>query len=418
MTRYSYLLSISPLIFLFFWLMSIITIHQKEVQAFNSWVLQKQVNYAADAAVEELRLYSNNTALDYLDQTINIDTSYCIDEFESILCQELGYEPTKDYKDYVGRNYIKVLLLCTEKGFYPYMVQPVRYADYKTTDPSERVLNQAEVASDKTHRGFQQLPDSNADYAKVSELVSYPMMPYSGEFNLSLIPDGTPEKDLLVAGQRYAVTLAADKIYTCEYVENPIEENNDIIQGVSILKDVNKQQVKPSKGTQLQIREIINRSVETFLRSAIYSVYNNEQASTVILPAGLDTIHGGQGIQGPCILAVVDTTTQGNLKTALFGIGGATISETDYILAWQDASGNRRWISTSMLKHAGYTIKDGVLDTYPTSGGTIPTKLSTDLQGIENAKVYNSPFKAAEAGYDEYWGIMGIQEWKNWEREF
>ena len=412
MTRYNSLLIIAPLIFTIFWLMSLVTIHQKEITAFNSWVLQKQVNYAADAAVEELRLYSENANLDYMSRTINIDSSYAIDEFESILCKELGYEPTKEYKDFVGRNYIKVLLLCTENGFYPYLWQPVRYADYKTKDPEEIDLNQAEAATDTTHTGVRKVYDETADYAKVSEFISYPLMPYSGEFNIDLLPDGSKEKELLQPGRKYAVTLTCDKIYHCEYADNPSDESNPIIQGVTTLKDENLQEVKPSEGTVLQMRGIINASVETFLRSAIYSAYNNEQPSTVILPSGIDTIHGGQGILGPCVLAIVDTSQSNNIYNASFGIGGATVQETDYILAWKNTAGgtnNRYWVSTSMLKNAGFDIQNGTL--VMRDGSDIPEYLVEDLQGIENAKVYNSPFKAAEAGYNEYWGIMGNQKW-------
>lgn len=406
MTRYNSLFLLAPLLFCIFWLSSLVFIHQKEVTAFNSWVLQKQVNYAADAAAEELRVYSENSGLDYMTETIEVDTSYAVDEFESVLCKELGYESTSDYKAYVGRNYIKCLFLCTERGFYPYFNQPVRYADFETRDP-------AEIDDASTHTGYRKSTDSSADYATVKELVAYPMQPYVGTFNISLIPSGSEEASILKPGQEYAVTLACNKIYTCEYADSTDDEN-PIIQGVTTIKNENMQVVTPEEGTVLQMRQIINHSVENFLRSVIYTTYNNDQASTVILPSGLDTIHGGNGITGPCVLAVVDTSQQANFYNALFGIGGTTIKETDYVLAWKTTDGHRYWVSTSMLKHAGYDIKDGkLIDSTTGSEVDSASKIAQDLAGIANAKVYNSPFKAADAGYDMYWGVMGEQKWKD-----
>ena len=410
MNRYNALLTLAPILFSIYWLMSLVGIHMKEVHAFNSWLLQKQVNYAADAAVEELRLYSENANLDYMSDTINIDSSYAVDEFESILCQELGYLPTRERKDYIGRNYIKMLLLCTERGFYPYMSLPIKYADYRTADPIEQDLSQAEASLDETHTGVKKNLESGADYSKLTGFISYPMMPYAGTFNIDLLPEGSVEKSLLKAGQMYAVTLTADKIYQCEYLDNPEDPDNQIIQGVTTLKDTQHQEVKPEEGTVLQMRSIINKSVEEFLRAAIYDIYNNEQSSTVILPSGLDTIHGGNGIQGPCVLAVVDTSTDRNMSNALFSIGGATVQKTDFILAWNNGD-HRYWVSTSMLKHSGYTVTDSGIEAI--DGSEVPEKIQKDLVGIENARVYNNPFKAADAGYDEYWGIMGNQIWKD-----
>lgn len=363
MTRYNILFTIIPLLFVLYWLSSLITIHGKEVESFNTWLLAKQVNNASDAAVEEMRMYSENMDIDYLTASIEIDPTAAVREFESMMCDNLQLPVTQETMDYVANNYIKILLLCTNDGFYPYM--------------------NVGVTEDK------------------KAFISYPMIPYTGRF-LNYDP---ADVGIIDESQEYAFTLAKDKLYKCEYITTS-DSGKVALNMVTTVKN-GDDVYSPSDSVKQQISERITENVEYFLRSAIYSTYSNEDASTVIIPSGLDTINGGQGINGPTALAIVDTSGHNmDIYKAAFGVGGSVINKNDPILAWQWAADDpnpshkipgtdkpkKVWAYSSDLKKTGWIAADG-------------TYVAAYAEALKNAIVFQTPFAAAEHGYDQCWEV-------------
>jgi len=359
MTRFNILFTIIPLLFITYWYTSIVHLHTNEVEALNTYMLSLQVNNAADAAVEELRMYSENTDIDYMTASINVDPTAAVNEFESMMCNNLQLPITRDTMDFVANNYIKILLICIDNGFYTYMNQGVN----------------------STKKAF----------------ISYPMLPYTGHLNLydpadeGIIDDS---EDKL-----YAMTIPCDKLYECTYAEN--EAGAISVQAVTTVKNGAEVYV-PSPSVKQQMRDSINDSVEYFLRSAIYETYSSSEPSTVIMPSGVDTIHGGQGIDGPTVFAVVDTTHENrNPYKAAFGVGGSSVIKNDPIVAWIEPASDSQpyarkyWAWQSQLEDRGWMDKDG--------DGNY--KDPEHAQMLQNAVIFSTPFEAAEHGYNQSWEV-------------
>lgn len=106
--------------FLIYW----VRIYQNELVAFDEFVLDKQVNYAADAAVEEL-LETGDTDQDYnKGDYMVVEPELAVIEFTSILAEDFNLVPTDYTRQMIQEKYIKTLLVCTWDGVYAYWYQP------------------------------------------------------------------------------------------------------------------------------------------------------------------------------------------------------------------------------------------------------------------------------------------------------
>lgn len=107
--------------FLIYW----IRIYENELIAFDEFVLDKQVNYAADAAVEEL-LNTGDTDQDYNEgKYMVVEPELAVTEFTSILTEDFNMVPTDFTRTMIQQKYVKSLLICTWDGVYAYWLQPV-----------------------------------------------------------------------------------------------------------------------------------------------------------------------------------------------------------------------------------------------------------------------------------------------------
>lgn len=107
-------------LFMIYW----VQIYQNELVAFDEFVLDKQVNYAADAAVEEL-LMTGDTDQDYnKGEYMVVEPELAVIEFTSILAEDFNLVPTDYTRQMIQEKYIKTLLVCTWDGIYAYWYQP------------------------------------------------------------------------------------------------------------------------------------------------------------------------------------------------------------------------------------------------------------------------------------------------------
>lgn len=107
-------------LFFIYW----IQIYQNELVSFDEFVLDKQVNYAADAAVEEL-LMTGDTDQDYNNgDYMVVEPELAVIEFTSILAEDFNLVPTDFTRQMIQEKYIKTLLVCSWDGVYAYWYQP------------------------------------------------------------------------------------------------------------------------------------------------------------------------------------------------------------------------------------------------------------------------------------------------------
>ena len=112
------------LMFLVFYVSFWVKLGESERVSLNEYVLEKQVNHASDAAVDEL-LDSANLEQDYNSDAILVQPDIAVREFTTILAKSLGYGVTDKSLQEVQNNYIKALLVCGWDGVYAYYTQPV-----------------------------------------------------------------------------------------------------------------------------------------------------------------------------------------------------------------------------------------------------------------------------------------------------
>lgn len=304
MSRHFVITLVIPIGFAIVWLISCVTFQRKEITSFESWLLTKQVNYASDAAIAELLVMNPDIDLDYNSTTVTVLPDPAVDEFASMLCEELQL-PTNDFnKKYVLNVYTKVLIVATNNGYYVY----------------------------------QSMKDSDHD----AEFVSTPKLPYAA----SAFINGT---------QRfYAVTLSKDHVYYSTFNSG----GNRELQSINYMTE--ETNGAPFSAGDLQtMSDIINNCVSDSLQEALVDAYGNTTGKTVEIPAAINSIKGSQPIVGPTVLAVVDTSGYKiGINAMAYGIGGAQIISLDPCVCWTDPGGVKWWAHSSALKRSSYDTGD------------------------------------------------------------
>lgn len=118
MTKVIHIVAWVPLIYAAFFMIYFIRIYQNELVSLDEYILEKQVNYAADAAVEEL-LYTSHLDQDYnKGEYITIEPSLAVNEFTSIMCYYYDMIPNDYSYNYIQQHYFRALLVCAWDGVY------------------------------------------------------------------------------------------------------------------------------------------------------------------------------------------------------------------------------------------------------------------------------------------------------------
>ena len=380
MSKYSIITLFSPLIFSVFWLITLIQFQRNEVSAFESWVLTRQVNFASDAAIEELRTKSPDVALNIEEKSPTVNPDVAVEEFASMLCDNFGLPDNQFNRDRICRRYVKCLCVCTNYGYYIYMSKQVT---------------------------------GHGDTTPTWEFVSWPILPYVDEL------------DSLGYG-KVAVTLNKDYIYEVEK-----DTSTSTYYNVRRHEAAAGVPYEMTEAEKLKASEIINNTVTNTMMRALYSEYGNKSDQTIELPAAFDTITGAQIINNTTVLGIVDTTGRAiGIETVAFGVGGTQIKEADPIIGWYGP--NPKWLFDQLELSPSGIDEDLYNNKYKINNRTSPTmglpyskwwtttsklkRLCKDknwsinyvLAGLESErKIFDTKYQAAAAGYDECWAIMG-----------
>lgn len=108
-----------PLITIVFFLLYFIYFWQEERVAYEDFTLQKKVNYAADAAVDEM-LFTGDLGTDYATTYKNVQPDLGVQEFEIVLLESLGMPTTEKNRDWLEQHYLKSVVICAYDGLYVY----------------------------------------------------------------------------------------------------------------------------------------------------------------------------------------------------------------------------------------------------------------------------------------------------------
>lgn len=340
-----------PLLYAVFFLLYWIPIYQNELVAFDEYVLEKQVNYAADAAVEEL-LNTGNLDQDYhnLDKSdptfedidtsaiINVEPDLAVEEFASMLCANFEMLPTEYNLNYVKHKYIKALLVCAYDGVYGYWSQPVADGIY--------------------------------------DFVSTPKMPYFYTEN-----EGT------VSQKQYCINLG----YTYGYSDSTDGGKYSLkkFNLINIPADVQKTAINN------QVGELLNYAL---MESYKPTTFNKKYS----IPALGSTIQGQQPISNITVLGVVEgqATSSASAITAEC-IGGARITTADRVIGYTFTE-HKNSAGEFVPFEQKFYAKNSTWKALGESGHLASWKFDES-----SAVMFTDCFEAAKAGYYDL--IVGLE---------
>lgn len=114
-------------LFLIFW----IKIYANEAVSFEEFVLEKQVNYASESAVDEM-LAAGNLNQDYADgDFVTLEPDVAIDDFVTTLCYDYDIIPTDDTIETFRNKNLRTMAICVYDGVYLYYKQQTETHGYE-----------------------------------------------------------------------------------------------------------------------------------------------------------------------------------------------------------------------------------------------------------------------------------------------
>ncbi len=275
--KHFHILLWAPLLFAVLFVLYWVQIYLNEVIQFEDFVLEKQVNYGTDSAIDEL-LMSGKLSQDYNDEKfITVEPNLARTDLEHTLILDFGGVPTEKMKEYIDYHCIKCLVVCTYDGIYDFHVQR----------------------------------DATNGYW----LTQSPKIPYF-----------YTDKD---TGQQFCLTLDPKWGYwdygnsSSDYKLHKFDEY-----------DGNA----PSETVQ---RQSINDQVANIINWSLYENYRfNENDTAIQLPAIANTVRGEQPVIAPTVITVVEGQNKVFNQTVIAeSIGGSQFEEADQVVGYTLKSG-------------------------------------------------------------------------------
>lgn len=274
MTKYVHILLWVPLLYGVLFFILWVHIYQNDIISFEQYVLNKQVNYAAESAIDEL-LSSGHLSQDYNHSDFQTyEPELARRDYAATLAMDMGATPTDNIITNICNTKIRAMLVCVYDGIYFYYPQKTETNTF--------------------------------------ELTQSPKVPYFYTSD---------------SGQQFCLTLNPDKGYW---------DSGDNAGSYS-LHDYDKypDNIKPSQSQQALA---INNQVGDILNWALFESYASSKGKRDVqieIPAIANTVKGDQTVNAPTVIAVVDGVEKvfSTYLTAQ-AIGGAQIEDPDHIVGY------------------------------------------------------------------------------------
>lgn len=276
MTKHMHILLWVPLIYAALFLVYWIRIYQNDYVEFDEYVLNKQANYAADSAIEEL-LVASDLNQDYADgDYVTLEPKLALSDFGNSLCLDFGYIPTEKTLLKVWNDNIRAMVICVYDGIYYYYLQ-------------------------------QDCDDGSM------ELVQSPKVPYFY----------TDE-----SGNQMCLNLMYDK----GYYGVRVSDTEYKLHNYGLLEDV-----RPIDDVQ---KTAVNNQVSDILNWCLYESYSAGKKQTLRLPALAETVRGEQPVQSPTVIAVIEGNANAFSQAVTAEcIGGAQLEAADHVIGFTFGTG-------------------------------------------------------------------------------
>lgn len=271
--------------------------------------LQVIVNYAVDAAVQEMINKSEDLGMDYdVEGYVNVDPEVGLETFVAMFLKAYDMSPSEENISLVRTRYIPVFCVAAYDGYY--------------------------IATVKNN-----ITQPNGD--KGYDLIFTPKVPYVYEDN----------------GKMYALNLAGGKCYRVDY-SNVAAYNNKLT--------VASRWENPL--TYDKTLAYINSQVSDAITRAVYEEMSGAVKGVIAIPGRLSNIRGTMPIINTTAFAYVANipTGWGGSSVDVFGIGGSRINKTRWVAVWKDADGKKwyQYADTILEREGAVWVKSNVIDYY------------------------------------------------------
>lgn len=133
MARFQSILSVFSIFLLAWCFVHFTTYYEEAGREFREHDLDASVNYAVDAAVEEMLISTVDLKLDYADfEYVSVDPEIALQTYCEVLLDNLGYAVTDENIQMIKANNTPAFIVCAYDGYY--VGQPTRITDVGTYD--------------------------------------------------------------------------------------------------------------------------------------------------------------------------------------------------------------------------------------------------------------------------------------------
>lgn len=271
MTKHFHVLLWIPLMYCALFILFWIKIYQNDAVSFEDYVLERQVNYAAESAVDEL-LDAGNLNQDYANgDFVTLEPDVALRDFSTTLCYDFRIIPTdQSLQDLMNKN-LKTFVVCVYDGVYLY---------------------------------YRQQNETHGEAIKQS-----PKIPYF-----------YTDED---SGTQYCLTLNPEKGYW--------DSGNAAQYKMHFYDKYDKAPSDDRQATAIndRVANLINWSLyEAYNKT-------DKSGMTVNIPATGETVRGEQPVRSPTVIGVVEGNIKSYGSTVVAEcIGGAQLEETDQIIGF------------------------------------------------------------------------------------
>lgn len=271
MTKHFHVILWVPLLFCALFLVYWIELYVNEVVEFEHFVLEKQLNYATDSAVEAM-LVSSDLDTDYAAVSFQrVDPALAAEDLAHTMSLDFGYIPTDITMQKILNDHFKVIVVTGYDGYYFYSLQH---------------------------------SDSKGGY----ELVQSPKIPYYYTDN---------------AGRQFCLTLDPSYGYYGELTANSFTLNN---------RDYYPDNVRPSKEIQAAA---INDAIAETINWCLYQGMHNGKTQAVQVPNTADNLRELQIIDSPTVVCIMEGLKSSFATSIVAdGLAGSKITKNDSVVAY------------------------------------------------------------------------------------
>lgn len=310
--------------------------HNESVYEFDQRQMDLQVNYATDAATQEMLAGSYSLETDYVDwgkMSVSPNTAY--DTFLAVMLRNYGWTDTEENRQALD-ELVPFFLICTYDGYYLYKTEKV---------PNDAVATEFDPRSEKYNGKFPAIVSGTGAsrryiYSTIYRKYWTPKIPYAEH------KDGSYWMYYL--GSRYG-----------SYYNGA-----SLKQGEQLLTQ------EMRDGSMECIANCINAAVNEGLNSGLGTITEEE----FFIPADYTKYTRTNAVKHPTCITFLqreDAVSQFNVLT--LGIGGAKIDEANFVICYQ-RNGEKMY---AMAKY----------------------RSMVEAEGIKVLKVLESPDIAAAEGY-------------------